>query len=532
MQHSDSGISFPKRAGSSISLLSPGSHASFSVPSISHMFRKFEKGVSGERHANGDQDIMSEEVGDWRYLVVDTHGIRPRDDASYCKGTRGAEKPSKLREGAIVTVDKRRKAGWTNWLGLSSGEGWVFDVSPKDKKVRMVEVEVGCGEWLYQAGNERVPILSLPSPQQATAASKSFLHAKYVNPGQTVDILKRVRPVTSKGSFLMLSNASGWVLDFQDGRQMLQRAGSYHDGTYHRELESCDQPVPAFTRAAQLGAPEFGEWDYIVVDPSGQTLRSEPSCDSKMKTARKLLNGEIVTVTERRQGDGTQFLRSVSPPGWLFDWQPAASGRARVRLTVVDIERGNWHYVVLAERGIALRSRCSFAEDSKVGTGPAMGSLVAVTERMKVGETIFLHLTDGHWIFDRKNGRQLMHGPLRTQFPTRSTMGSVKPEASVTLLSSPTCQRSAATKMVLLPGARVNLHMLCEIDGQRWAQVSKGWFSAEERGACMEGWMLCDQVTFDDPPASPASAADDKPRRVYSTQEVRAAFGAVDPKGH
>lgn len=488
------------------------------------MLKTFEKGVSGEKHANGDQDIILEEVGEWKYLVVDTHGIRARDDASYCMDTKGPEKPSKLREGAIVTVDKRRKAGWTTWLGLSSGEGWVFDVSPKDKKVRMVEVEVVSGECGYLAGGERVPILSLPSPQQASAAAKAFRHSKYVSPGQSVDVLKRVRPVMTKGSFLMLADGSGWVMDFQDGRQMMQRGGSYHAA-----VESLHQPAPEPIPATQVSAPEFGEWDYIVVDPSGQTLRSKPSCDGKVKLAKKFQEGEIVTVAERHQGDGTLFLRSVNPPGWLFDCQPAASGRARVRLTRVELERGNWHYSVAAERGVALRSRCSFAEDSKVGKGPGKGALVAVTERMKVGETTFLHMADGHWVFDRKNGRQIMCGPLSTQVPSQSTMGTVKPEAGVTLSSSPTCQKSAATKMLLLQDARVNVHLLCELEGQRWAQVSKGWFTVDKSGGSMEGWMLAEHLSIlsiDEPPASPAS---DAPRRAYSTKEVRAALCAKGP---
>lgn len=530
-----------QRSNSGTSLFSSGSQTPLSVASpMARAMKGFRSGVSGEKHAHGDQDVMQEEVGEWRYLVVDTSGIRPREDASYSGDTKGKgdDKRGRLQEGTIVTIDKRRTAGWTTWLGLASGDGWVFDVSPKDKKVRMVEAEVTSGDFQYIAGHEMVPIISLPSPQQAAKAGRAFRHKKIISPGQTVDVLKRIRPVMMKGTFLMLADGSGWTVDHMEGRQVMQLCGCPEGsdalpGSAGPALAPLDG---ASVRDAERGAAEFGTWDYVVVDPKGQTLRSEPTYDPKSKIAARVEDGEVVSVTERRPGDGTTFLRLASPQGWVFDCQPGS--KARVRMTPVTVERGHWFYAVSAQNGIALRNRCSFSEDSKVGTGPCRGTLVPIVERMKVGETTFLHMeAGGHWIFDRKGGRQLMDGPLAVETPPKGTMGVVQADSGITLLLSPTAQRSAVTRMMLLPGARVHVLSLCEAEGRWWGRVSKGGQSS------MEGWLATSNLQIDPPalrnadalhgssPTSPVNAdAAQAIRRCFSADEVRDAWGASNPR--
>lgn len=525
LHRSGSGSALLCRSNSGTSLFSSSSpSSSLRASSMGRALKRFSSSVSGEKHAHNDQDVLQEEVGEWKYLVVDTGGIRPREDASYSDDTkgRGADQRCRLQEGTIVSIDRRRSAGWTTWLGLASGDGWVFDVSPKDKRVRMVEAEVTSGEWVYVAGREIVPIISLPSPQQAFAAARAFRRKKFISPGQTITVVKKIRPVTMKTSFLMLADGIGWTVDHVEGRQVLLHSGS-----------PCSPAVAMAEDSAEI-VPELGSWSYIVVDPKGQTLRNEPSYNPKAKIAARLEDGDVVTVFERRPGDGTTFLRIASPSGWVFDCQPGSKGR--VRLTPVSLEHGEWFYSVSAQKGIALRSKCSFGDECRVGAGPLKGCLVQITERIKVGETTFLRISNGHWIFDRKCGRQLAEGPLQYQRPGSSTMGTVQSHAGVTLLSSPTSQRWASTRLLLLPGSRVHVLALCEVEGLWWTHVSKGQQSAERGGSAMEGWLVSRQVQVDQPEATPSPHASSfnadaaaATRRCFSAEEVQAASSAPNP---
>merc|ERR1719313_336601 len=105
------------------------------------------------------------------------------------------------------------------------------------------------------------------------------------------------------------------------------------------------------------------------------------------------------------------FLRMDYPMGWVFDQQPGKD--KRVRMMEVKVEKGSWHYMVTAEHGIALRTRCSFSDQVKCGAGPLRGALIEATESLRIGETVFLKLKDsGRWVFDCRAGRKLLKGPL------------------------------------------------------------------------------------------------------------------------
>merc|ERR1719476_1169578 len=95
--------------------------------------------------ASPEDGNAGEERGIWHYLVVDPHGIRARLEPRYSRGTKNNDTYFRYREGTIVTIERRRRGGWTKWLSCS--EGWLFDVSPKDKSVRMLEVDVAHGDW-------------------------------------------------------------------------------------------------------------------------------------------------------------------------------------------------------------------------------------------------------------------------------------------------------------------------------------------------------------------------------------------------
>jgi len=484
---------------------------------------------------------MQEETGEWRYLVIDPAGIRSRDDASYSEGAKRRDCP-RYREGTIVMVDRRRRSGWTQWLGLSSGDGWLFDVSPKDKTVRMIEVEVVDGSWQYEP-TVRVPVLPLPSTRAAAYLTKTIA-GLHLHPFDVVFIDQRVRPIQMKGSFLRLADGRGWAMDFADGRQLMRRAFAQNEPAPPREAGASE--------AAPGPSSELGEWDYVVVDSAGLSLRSGPEYSSA-KVPSRLEEGMIATVVERRSGDGTTFLRLASPQGWAFDVQPGS--HARLRMVQVNVERGSWHYVVVSPHGVALRSRCSYSDTSRVGAGPQKGAFLTVTERVKIGESTFLHI-EGGWIFDYKQGKKVVDGPIAAITPPPGTTMQVEAEqayevrnvagsgefnapglryrcspcntdmdatqhalwgsivhgttvtedwlkvgdrflplrvngsqvlrkvdeAGVRLSREPTDAPWAASKLFMLDRAQLQVTLMCQLEGTRWARVASA-------GGNMEGWM-------------------------------------------
>lgn len=171
-----------------------------------------ESYICGQVHANNSQDVDTEEAGDWHYLVIDPLGIRPREDALYTKQSKKSAS-NRLKEGSVCAVDRRRVVGWTMWLRLKDGGGWVFDISPKDKRARLVEVEVETGSWCYECVADDTHILTKPW-------LSSLWHA-FLNNEEVVQVKERVRPVNAKGCFLRLADGRGWVVDFVDGQQAL-----------------------------------------------------------------------------------------------------------------------------------------------------------------------------------------------------------------------------------------------------------------------------------------------------------------------
>lgn len=488
---------------------------------ITKALKKMNSGLAGAKHANTHHDLLVEETGSWYYLVIDPAGIRSRQEPSYSKETKRKGSSVRFKEGIVVQVERRRKCGWTRWLGLTSGEGWLFDVSPKDKRVRMVEVEVMYGSWQYEACINQVPVL--PRPVARLSAMKPAKGDPVLELLEVVSIKERVRPLNGKGSFLNLADDRGWVLDFSGGRQAMRRwaLGTGQDGESLFDTEEIaisvynggdwDEEVrPAYfvpllstSPEPQNEVTEVGNWNYMVLDSQGISLRQSPVYTQTEKLQRRVEEGEIVTVLERRPGDGTTFLRLASPAGWAFDVHPK-HGKNRVRMMEVRVDHGLWQYRITADMGIALRSRCSFSERTKIGKGPLKGALVTVTQRVKAGETTFLRLKEENgWIFDLKNGRQMAEGPIAVIQQPGAT-ASVISSDGIYLLASPTNQKWALTKRLLIPDSRINVICTCEVENVRWAKISKP-------GGTFEGWVHADQLNIWSADTSPTCSYDSSP---------------------
>lgn len=611
---------------------------------MSGMLKAFKRGLqsssmvkeaapSGEGWGQGAD--VEEEVGSWRYLVVDDSGIKPREDPSYSTG-RKVGKDGRIQEGQIVEVVRRRKSGWTKWLMLSSGNGWIFDISPKDNKVRAVEVEVLEGFWQYQVCSDGV--LALPRPSQSKDAK---YRAVQLARGEIVTVSTRIRMLNSKGAYLCLEDRRGFALDFVGGVQVLQRlpdpgqaaldgtapaeqhaqcngaatpfqeggsrssmsgqgrppglpsgsggyggggpapfprqapqGGGYGGGAFdtpsatsfssswrgpdlqggaRSPQNSSEQPKLTLQRSSSprsiasttcstmspglnganmdLGAPEVGEWTYMVVDPGGITLREKPTFSSGSKSKDRVKRGEIVKVVERRLGNGSTFVRLESPrKGWAFDTQPASALRGqRLRMYEVATEEWCWRYRVVAPSGVALRSRCSFDESAKIGQGPIEGEIVTVVERLVVGGTNFLRLAseagrEGGWIFDTRDGRTMVEGPITVKTFPEETYGVVTSAEGVHLWKAPTLANGAQTSLFMLQGAKLQLKEAvvgpagCDMD-QQWVRVAKP--------GGIEGWLpqgYLDMLIKEETPPSPTAR-----RGNFSADQVRQALHAPNP---
>lgn len=496
-------------------------------------------GIGAQVDANKYQDVVSEETGEWQYLVIDPSGIRPREDAVYSKDLKKPTHSNRYKEGSVCAIDRRRTAGWTTWLSLKNGDGWLFDVSPKDKKVRLVEVEVAVGAWHYECVTDRVPIM--PKPHMKYSAGKSMTKAQvFLSNREVVQMQERVRPLNGKGSFLRLADGRGWAVDFADGQQVLQRQWQAADSNTpcqgpHGDVSGYGQSSPASAQTqfgvpvvksflgsfpadcndplpgvgTHLGSPELGEWEYIVVDPKGMSLRSSPTYDQGTKLNKRVEEGEVVVVLERIPGNGTVFLRLASPSGWCFERTPSSvsAKQQRLRMMPIQVDKGLWYYTVVADRGVALRSRCTFSENSKVGKGPLKGALCEVTQRVRAGESTFLYLKDGSgWVFDVKNGKRIVEGPIEMQVLPPSSMATVRGQecdrkGGINLSSSPTKQRWATTKFFLMAGSKVRASMICEAEMTRWIYVTKG----EGGGGGIEGWAPADVLIQEVPTEASAN---------------------------
>jgi len=492
-------LGLPRSSSSSSLVTGDGLTKSSSVSTLTKALKRISTGnlsgltgmnagLCGAKQANADADIKEEEVGEWRYLIIDPRGVRPRAEANYSKDSKVA---CRYPEGIVIEVDRRRKNGWTTFLRVKgSDDVWLFDVSPKDKKVRLVEVEVLTGDWEYEVcAFERVPVLPCP----ARTSKNGFKASTFLDVLEVVHISKRVRPISGKGSFLKLADGRGWVLDFADGCRHLQPHTSQGDSELSEASTSSSLSLSNCGDSCSMES-EVGSWEYVVLDSRGMSVRCKPTYDPKQKTSRRIHEGEIVVATERRFGDGMTFLKLDCPQGWVFDRQPGS--KSRVRMMEANVERGNWHYIVTAESGIALRTRCSFSDNTKCGKGPEKGALIEVSQRVQIGQTTFLQLKEsGRWIFDAKAGRKMLAGPVEVQVFGSDSMATVTASEGVNLSQSPTNQSWATTKMRLLQNAKVQVKKVVDAESVSWGLVAKP-------GSNMEGWLRLDDLCLGDTPPS------------------------------
>lgn len=427
---------------------------------LDHLYRPGLPGLSQETSGKVGS---SEETGHWHYLVTDSNGIQPRQEPMY-----SSKDPTKSKRPmcSVVEICERRRCGWTKWLRVCEGE-WLFDISPKDRKVRMVEVELLKGSWDFEVCASEVKLLATPGAKGSNGVMKL---------GDCFTADEKVRPVVGRnGAFLHVAGTEHWVCDCVAGCQQLRRLEV--KVTQDDEVVS---PLVIQTVVDDEEA-EVGEWRYIVLDPKGVTLRSHATYDKAAKLKERLEEGEVVEVLERREGPDTVFLRVEIPKsgntGWAFTTQPGPGSFLRL----LEVEVKSCHLYFQAQKRTALRKRCSYVDSAKVGRMVEKGQLLHVVRRLEVGGTTGLQLDTGEWLVFPKDQGISLEGPLEVR-KMHNEEAEVRADEAVALRKGPTELPWALTKKVLLPGSKVLAIRRAHLHGEMWMEVM-------QLGG-LSGWML------------------------------------------
>lgn len=157
---------------------------------------------------------VTDEVGEWLYIVVDPKGIAPRSQPSYDKDSKAG---LKLQEGELVRVVEKKPLAHSStcFLRLAEG-GWCFDVQPQgDCRLRMVEVQLEEYNKVYMVlAKKGVGIRGRPSFLQSAIVCRGPEEGEYFATCQRI--------VFGDTTFLRLADGSGWVFDQKNGKRILE----------------------------------------------------------------------------------------------------------------------------------------------------------------------------------------------------------------------------------------------------------------------------------------------------------------------
>jgi len=320
--------------------------------------------------------------------------------------------------------------------------------------------------------------------------------------GEVAKVIERLRICGGKGAFLRLADGRGWVLDFVEGSQTLQRldspraslltslttplAAAFEEGATATERELLEHDED------KEGGPETetGDWRYVVVDPRGITLRSLPTSGKSAKIKTRLEEGQVVQVVERHSSEGVQYLRVEDPAGWAFDRRCGPSGGC-LRMMEAVIECGEWCYRIAGN--CARYSRCSTTSSAKIGPSLEKGALINVRQRLQVRGATYLKSEDGaSWICQRSASDSCVEGPLKVQ--DMYDLGATVIPNEIFLMKYPTSEASARTKMCVLNGSLLNVTTMVHTSEGRWAFVEQ----KRSNGSGLKGWAPAGTLDMND----------------------------------
>lgn len=363
--------------------------------------KKLATFISGRQPCGeGDRDGLLnrpegiEELGSWHYLVVGrsiTTRKVPAYDATNKTGVVYAE-------GTVLPVDQRIVCAWTRWLRVCDGgdsEFWLFDISPKDCRLRAVEVLREEGPWVVKAP---APLQTMPGP--LLELPKRGMPP--ISEGAALTVTERLRLVGRTMELLRLDDGR-WLQDLSGATGGKTRQAAEVGAWQYLALEGGLRPCH---RADDIKLSD-GNQERAPVSGAESSARAEEASPSDRR-GRSIPEGCVLQVVERRPGADALLLR-LSDGSWVPD-VVGSRHNARASLTEAEVEISPSSYVVVAARGIAIRGRPSFNEGAKIAEGPGCGETVACSESIRCGGTCFLKMANGRgWLFDvNRHGKRVM----------------------------------------------------------------------------------------------------------------------------
>lgn len=232
--------------------------------------------------------------------------------------------------------------------------------------------------------------------------------------------------------------------------------------------------------------PRAAEQMYVVMCCDDVEIRREPTHSDEARSGEFLSPGQVVPVNHRVLYGGVVFLRLSGGRGWVFE----SKDQLLVMTEAKDWARGLWHYNVVCEDDVEVRSAPTYSDAHRMGDFAVSGDCVAVDERCKVAGGQFCKLADGRgWLFESKDGTRVLSEVKGMRQRARDFERglwhyTVLCEGEVEVRAAPTYSDEARTGQFLGPGDCCAVDERCRIQGIWFLKLAdgRGWvFESKDR---------------------------------------------------
>jgi hypothetical protein len=145
--------------------------------------------------------------------------------------------------------------------------------------------------------------------------------------------------------------------------------------------------------------------------PSSDAHRAKRRCQTRQSSSQTPLEAAVVHSITRLETEKLAVEESLQEKQRLLSTlrgaAPETESESLQQVAEPMCLTGTFVYVVVAAEALAVRKEASFSERTE--SFVAEGSLVACDRRVRVGDDIFVRLTDGRgWVFETKGGQRCL----------------------------------------------------------------------------------------------------------------------------
>ena len=145
--------------------------------------------------------------------------------------------------------------------------------------------------------------------------------------------------------------------------------------------------------------------------PSSDAHRAKRRCQTRQSSSQTPLEAAVMHSITRLETEKLAVEESLQEKQRLLSTlrgaAPETESESLQQVAEPMCLTGTFVYVVVAAEALAVRKEASFSERTE--SFVAEGSLVACDRRVRVGDDIFVRLTDGRgWVFETKAGQRCL----------------------------------------------------------------------------------------------------------------------------